>query len=56
VLYAISIVCIIMCVCRPTHLDPMPVWPAASIWFEIWGDVDPGKKKLDFSRQISGKF
>src|SRR6218665_1605340 len=28
---------------------------AASIWFEIWGVVDPGKK-IRFSRQISRKF
>src|SRR6218665_2547443 len=27
---------------------------AASIWFEIWGVVGPGKK-IDFSRQISEK-
>src|SRR6218665_1810058 len=30
--------------------------PAASVWFEILGVVDPGKKKFDFSRQISEKF
>src|SRR6218665_3386295 len=29
---------------------------AASIWFEIWGVVDPGKKKFDLYRQISEKF
>src|SRR6218665_815908 len=29
---------------------------AASIWFEIWGVVDPGKKNFDFYRQISQKF
>src|SRR6218665_1702639 len=28
---------------------------AASIWFEIWGFVDP-RKKIRFSRQISRKF
>src|SRR6218665_3111782 len=28
---------------------------AASIWFEIWGVVDPGKN-FDFYRQISEKF
>ena len=47
----------------PAHLQENP---AASIWFEIWGLVDPGKKnrflqvilhtKIDFSRQISEKF
>jgi len=29
---------------------------AASIWFEIWGVVDPGKQNFDFSRHISEKF
>src|SRR6218665_2744794 len=29
---------------------------AASIWFEIWGVVDPGQKNFDFYRQISEKF
>src|SRR6218665_2226322 len=29
---------------------------AASIWFEIWGIVDPGQQNFDFSRQISEKF
>ena len=29
---------------------------AASIWFEIWGVVYPGKQNFDFSRQISEKF
>src|SRR6218665_3721655 len=28
---------------------------AASIWFEIWEVVDPGKK-INFSKQISEKF
>src|SRR6218665_1074934 len=28
---------------------------AASIWFEIWGVVEPGQKNFDFSRQISLK-
>src|SRR6218665_2028245 len=26
-------------------------YPVASIWFEIWGFVDPGKKKIDFPRK-----
>src|SRR6218665_3355127 len=26
---------------------------AASIWFEIWGVVDPGQKNVNFYRQIS---
>jgi len=29
---------------------------AASIWFKIWGVVEPGQKNFDFSRQISEKF
>src|SRR6218665_1515487 len=29
---------------------------AASIWFEIWGVVDPDQKNFDFYRQISEKF
>src|SRR6218665_2280317 len=29
---------------------------AASIWFEIWGIVDPGQTNFDFYRQISEKF
>src|SRR6218665_32447 len=29
---------------------------AASIWFEIWGVVDPGQKNFDFYRQIFEKF
>jgi len=29
---------------------------AASIWFEIWGVVDPGQQNFDFSMQISEKF
>ena len=29
---------------------------AASIWFDIWGVVDLGKNKFDFSRQILEKF
>src|SRR6218665_859177 len=29
---------------------------AVSIWFEIWGVVDPGKKNFGFYRQISEKF
>src|SRR6218665_3381286 len=31
-------------------------YSAASIWFEIWGVVDPGQKHFDFSWQISEKF
>src|SRR6218665_1876125 len=30
--------------------------PAASIWFEIWGVVDPSQQNFDFSRQIFEKF
>ena len=29
---------------------------AASIWFEIWGVVDPGQKNFDLYRQIFEKF
>src|SRR6218665_2394034 len=29
---------------------------AESIWFEIWGVADPGKRKFDFYRQIPEKF
>jgi len=32
------------------------MWAAASIWFEIWGVVDPGQKNFNFSRQISEKL
>src|SRR6218665_3364405 len=29
---------------------------AESIWFEIWGVADPGKRKFDFYTQIPEKF
>jgi len=29
---------------------------ATSIWFEIWGVLDPDQKNFDFYRQISEKF
>src|SRR6218665_2928173 len=29
---------------------------AASMWFEIWGVVDPGQNNFDFYRQISENF
>src|SRR6218665_485839 len=31
-------------------------YTSASIWFEIWGVVDPDQNNFDFSRQISEKF
>jgi len=30
--------------------------PVASIWFEIWGVVNPGKEISDYSEEISENF
>ena len=40
---------------QPFIKDKLCVQAAASIRFEIWGVVDPGKKNR-FSRKISEKF
>src|SRR6218665_3903011 len=40
----------------PQRNQEKDIVTAASIWFEISGVVDPGKKKFDFYRQIFEKF
>src|SRR6218665_162086 len=40
----------------PQRNQEKAIATAASIWFEIWGVVDPGEKNFDFYRQISEKF
>src|SRR6218665_1116484 len=40
----------------PQRNQEKDIATSASIWFEIWGVVDPGQENFDFYRQISEKF